>query len=362
MSESNYHDNEVPKRQHNQTDMPEQKLRRPQKHHKPRPHKSGCFFWALFVFVILAIIGSIYIKDRYDAAKKTANKIYNASNITKARDVNAVLKEGKPVSILLMGTDTGALGRTFQGRTDTLMVVVLNPTKKTMTIVSIPRDAEVAVYGYEQYFPSKINSAYAYGGSATAIKTVQKYLNVPIDFYATVNMGGLENLVNAVGGVDVNPLLTFSYDNQSFTKGTTTHMNGTRALAYVRMRDDDPLGDYGRQARQRQVLTKLAFKSTKLVNLLNDGFLKTLTKQMTTDLTFNDLLYLGTKYRVATHHMKTYSLQGSTELIDSQDFEVVSTSEKQHITNILRKSLGLVHATTGSTLSSSNSINTTDSN
>src|SRR5699024_11657835 len=66
------------------------------------------------------------------------------------------------------------------------------PKDKKMTLVSLPRDTEVAVYGYEDYFPSKINSAYEYGGSATAVKTVQKFLNVPIDFYATINMSGLK--------------------------------------------------------------------------------------------------------------------------------------------------------------------------
>ena len=77
----------------------------------------------------------------------------------------------------------------------------------------------------------KLTLPYAYGGAKTALKTVQKYLNVPIDYYATINMGGLENLINAVGGLDIKPLITFSYDNQSFTKDQTTHMNGKRGLS-----------------------------------------------------------------------------------------------------------------------------------
>lgn len=343
--------------------MEEQELRRPvKKKIRPPKKRRGCFSIALIIFVVVAILGGAYIKKRLTTAKQTASDIYRPTNIKKARNVDQILKSKRPVSILLLGTDTGALGRTFQGRTDTMILAVLNPAKKTMTVVSIPRDAEVAVFGFEQYFPSKINSAYAYGGAKTALKTVQKYLNVPIDYYATINMGGLENLINAVGGLDIKPLISFTYDNQSFTKDKETHMDGKRALTYVRMRDDDPMGDYGRQARQRQVLTKLAFKSSKLINLLDDGFLKTIKKQISTDLTFDDMIYLGTSYRVATHHMKSYSLQGSTEVIAGQDFEVVDTDKKQEMTNILRSALELEPAQTGSTLSDSNKINTTPDN
>ena len=321
----------------------------------------GCFFWLLLFFVGSLIFAGHYGYQKYQSAKKAANSIYHASKAQKVRDVESTLKEGKPIAILLLGTDTGALGRTFKGRTDTIIVAVLNPTKKKMTIVSLPRDAEVAVSGYEKYFPSKLNSAYEYGGSTTAVETVQKYLNIPIDFYATINMGGLETLIDAVGGVDVEPLLTFTYDNQSFTKGKKTHMNGKRALAYVRMRYDDPNGDYGRQARQRQVLTQVALKGASVSNLLNQKFLSTISKQMVTDLSFNDLLLLGTKYRVATHDMKTDSLQGQSQMINGSSFEVPTTEEKQRITDLLRSALGLKSAETGNTLSSSTEIDAEES-
>lgn len=332
-----------------------QKTRKAQKqrHAKASSKRRGCFFWTLLVIVVTLIFGGHYAYKKYISAKNAADSIYNSSNITKARDVNSTLKDGHPISVLLMGTDTGALGRTFKGRTDTMIVAVLNPEKKKMTVVSLPRDAEVAISGHEEYFPSKLNSAYEYGGSATAVKTVQKYLNVPIDFYATINMGGLEKLINAVGGVDVDPLLTFTYDGQSFEKGKKTHMNGKRALAYVRMRYDDPDGDYGRQARQRQVLTQVAFKGADLTNLINEKFLSTISKQMVTDLSFDDLVILGSKYRVATHDMQTDSLRGQGQMINGESFEVPTTEEKQRITDLLRSALNLKQASTGNTLSDS---------
>ncbi len=328
----------------NQTDF-EKPL---QREHLPR--KKKIFFWSMLIIILTLLIGGHYLTQRFSAAKQAADKIYAPSNAKKTRDTEELLKEGKPVSILLLGTDTGALGRSFKGRTDTIIVCVLNPKDKTMTLVSLPRDALVAVSGYQQYYPSKLNSAYAYGGSKAAAETVQKYLNVPIDFYATINMGGLEDLINAVGGVDVKPLLSFSYGGYNFTKGKKTHMDGKEALQYCRMRDDDPLGDYGRQNRQRQVIMALAFKGIKVSSLLNEKFLNSVSKQTKTDLSFHDLVELGLKYRISTHHMDSTHLQGTTQMIGSADFEVVSETEKQKITDVLRKALDLQPAQTGDTL------------
>ena len=338
--------------QHEEFENQPDELEREEMISRPRikSRKKTIFFWILLILVIVLGIGGHVLHEHYLNARKAADSVYAPNSVKKQRDVDRLLKEGKPISILLMGTDTGALGRSFKGRTDTMMVCVLNPKDKTMTLVSLPRDALVAINGYEQYYPSKLNSAYAYGGSATAVKTVQKYLNVPIDFYATINMGGLEGLINAVGGVDIKPLLSFSFAGYNFVKGKKTHMDGTEALQYCRMRDQDPLGDYGRQNRQRQVIMALAFKGVQLNSLLNDDFLNSLSKQLRTDLSFNNMVSLNMKYRVATHHMKSTHLQGTTQMIGEADFEVASRKNKQEITDVLRKALDLPHAETGDTL------------
>lgn len=326
--------------------------------HEQHRRSKGCFFWLLLFVVLILLFGGHFILQKYRTVHSTINSINRPTGVQKARQTNKVLHHGRPISILLMGTDTGALGRTYKGRTDTLVLAVLNPQTSSMTLVSLPRDAEVAVSGHEEDYPSKLNAAYAYDGSASAVQTVQKYLNVPIDYYATINMGGLENLINVVGGVDVEPTLTFSYGGYSFTKGQKVHMEGKRALAYVRMRYDDPQGDYGRQQRQRQVLMAVAAKAASVKSLLNAKFLKTISNQVTTDLSFNDMLVVAARYRKATHHMNSTHLQGQSQMINGQSFEVPDGNEKQRVTDLLRKSLDLSPAQTGSTLSDSNEVNT----
>ena len=215
-------------------------------------------FWRIFwsvVGVIVVCLG-IFAWHEYSSVKNAANNAYRSGGITSAENgsKNAVIKSKKPIAILLMGTDTGALGRTYKGRTDSIMVAVLNPKTKKTTLVSFERDIQVNLPDYPEHSPSKLNAAYAYGNAGELAKVLKKYFNIPINAYVLVNMGGLKTIVDKVGGVDIAPVLSFSYEGYTFTKGQKTHMDGAKALAYSRMRYDDPEGDYGRQKRQRQVL------------------------------------------------------------------------------------------------------------
>ena len=124
-------------------------------------------------------------------------------------------------------------------------------------------------------------------------------------------------------------------------------MKGKADLAFSRMRYDDPLGDYGRQQRQRQLITAIIGESASASNLLKQDFLNSLAKQTRTDLTFGNLTSIVTNYRSATKNIVSDHAQGTGKMIDGQSFEVVSQSEKQRVKNVLRKSLNLKASTTG---------------
>ncbi|ARW51233.1 Transcriptional regulator LytR [Levilactobacillus brevis] len=304
---------------------------------------------AILVLILLLIVSSaVYGMTRYRSIKNAVNSSFNASGVTKERDVNKQLAGKKPISILLLGTDTGALGRSYKGRTDSMMVVTLNPTTNKTTITSVPRDTAVTIPGFASQSPSKINAAYAWGQAKTTIGTVQKMLNIPIDFYALINMGGMEKVIDQVGGVDVTPTLGFTYEGYTFKKGVKTHMNGKKALAYSRMRYDDPDNDYGRQKRQRTVLMALVKKSGSISTLLNQSFISSLTKQTQTDLTFDDLTSLAQNYRSATKNLKETHLQGTGKKLNDQSMEVMKKSELQRVTNFIRNGLSLPSKKTGS--------------
>ncbi|MBC6498310.1 LCP family protein [Weissella confusa] len=77
---------------------------------------------------------------------KVKSPLTFGADMKKSRDVSATIRDGKPFSVLLMGTDTGELGRNDKGRTDSLMIMTINPQKEETTIMSIPRDTLVVYY------------------------------------------------------------------------------------------------------------------------------------------------------------------------------------------------------------------------
>ena len=124
--------------------------------------------------------------------------------------------------------------------------------RKKAQLLSIPRDTYTEIVGMKTY--DKINHAYAYGQAKMAINSVEKLFDTNIDFYMEINMSGLMEFVDAVGGIEVTSPLTFTYEGRSFEEGKTELLDGESALRFARMRYDDPEGDYGRQKRQRIVI------------------------------------------------------------------------------------------------------------
>ncbi|MDR3240933.1 MAG: LCP family protein [Lactobacillaceae bacterium] len=349
----------------------------------PKKKKKRVFAIVLAVIAVLGIVTGVFAANTFQRVHKAVDKTFKSTGIKKARDVSAVLKDGKPFTVLLMGTDTGELGREDAGRTDSLMLMTVNPEKKKTTLMSIPRDTLIAPVGYEEEFPQKMNAAYEFGKEATTIKTIQQWLNVPIDFYAMVNMRGMEDVVNEVGGIQVDSPLTFEYnpltahadsgldygftdpgDLYSFTEGSTKvgfskgatgtnwtytdKMDGAAALAFSRMRYDDPLGDYGRTQRQRLVLEAIMKKAkSSPLKLVNQSFLDTLSKNARTDLTYDDMMTIVSKYTAAANKIVTDHVQGGGDMIGGVSYEIVSSTEQQRATNVLRSSLGLKHEAAG---------------
>lgn len=336
---------------------------------RKKRNKAMRIFWSVLAVILVAIGGfSLY---EYNTVKNAADTAYRSGGLGDAENgsKNSVISNSKPIAILLMGTDTGALGRTYKGRTDSIMVAVLNPKTKKTTLVSFERDQQVNLPDYPENSPSKLNAAYAYGNAKELAKVLKKYYNIPINAYVLINMGGLKTIVNKVGGVDIAPILSFSYEGYTFTKGKTTHMDGAKALAYSRMRYDDPEGDYGRQKRQRQVLSALLKKAESATTLLNSSFISSLSKQVQTDLTFSDMTSMAKSYLAATKDLKTDYTHGTGYMQDGVSYQKISVSERQRISDLIRKTLGLKTKTvstdsidTSTSSSSSSSSTTTDSN
>ncbi|WP_203641404.1 LCP family glycopolymer transferase [Levilactobacillus andaensis] len=315
----------------------------PRQHHFTEKSHRPWLRWVLVIFGLLLIGGGVYGFRAWHAAKNTFSRTYHAAGV---KPNDTALTSGKPFAILLLGTDTGALGRHDIGRTDTMIVATINPSKQTAKLTSIPRDTLVNIWGSQQD-EEKINAAYPLYGAKATIKTVEHLVNIPIRYYVLLNMGGLKKMINAVGGVTVDPLLTFHYEQANVTKGVKIHLNGASALAYSRMRDDDPRGDYGRQARQRQIIKALVLKEAGIGSLARyQSVLDSLTNNLQTNLTFNDLMWLRTKDGHTSRHIESQTLQGENATINGIDYQIAPQNEIEQVSKSLRNALNLSTTTT----------------
>jgi LCP family protein required for cell wall assembly len=179
------------------------------------------------------------------------------------------------INILMMGIDRRS-GEAFISRTDSMMVISVNPAKDSVSILSIPRDLYVQIPGQGQ---ERINTALVYGsrngdylnGAALAMETVAYNLNIPVDHFIMVDFGAFTRIVDILGGIDVEvpydindpeyPDMNYGYDPLYIPAGLH-HFDGTLALKYARTRHAD--SDFQRAARQQQVLMAVRRKALSL--------------------------------------------------------------------------------------------------
>ncbi|WP_312193257.1 LCP family protein [Exiguobacterium sp.] len=221
-------------------------------------------------------------------------------------ETEKTVEQKKGFSFLLLGVDQR---KNETGRSDTIIVVTIDPKTNTSQMISIPRDLKTDSIGNGSN--DKINHAYAFGGPQMALDTVSHLLKIRIDYFAEINLAGFTDLVNAVDGVRVKNDINFSYYEMQFPKGELL-LNGKEALAYARMRHDDPRGDFGRQIRQRQVVQAVADKMTEDFSIRRfNAVLETLGKNVKTNVPFSVARTVATDYRDALRNVKTLSLDGS---------------------------------------------------
>lgn len=293
----------------------------------------------------------VYVTSAFNFSTNELAKTFKDYNTSDSE----AIKQTKPISILLMGVDTGDSERksTWQGNSDSMILVTINPETKTTTMTSLERDVLVTLSGPKDNdmtgVQAKLNAAYASGGAKMAIMTVQDLLDIEIDNYIQINMQGLVDLVDAVGGITVTNNFDFPISiaekepEYTATVEPGTHkINGEQALVYARMRYDDPEGDYGRQKRQREVIQKVMKKILALDSVSSyKKILSAVSGNMQTNIEISSSTIpslLG--YTDALSNVETYQLQGEGEMINGTSYESVSADHLLEIQNNIKKQLG----------------------
>ena len=290
------------------------------------------------ILLILVIGVGVYAYNVYSSLKDAVTTMHEPIDRQQSekRDAPVAFTDKDPFSVLMLGVDERQGDR---GRSDTMIVLTVNPNNNSVKMLSIPRDTRTEIVGKGKQ--DKINHAYAFGGIQMSIDTVENFLDIPIDYYMKVNMEGFKDIVDAVGGITVQNDLDFSNGGYHFPIGQVT-LNGDKALSYTRMRYEDPRGDFGRQSRQRQIIQGVIREGASVSSLTNySDILNALGKNVKTNLTFDQMVDIQKNYKSAGSNITQMEIKETGTKINGIYYGLVSDAEKQRVQNELKTQLEL---------------------
>jgi len=236
------------------------------------------------------------------------------------------------VSILIVGVDATQ----GKGLADTIIATVISPRTGEIAGLSIPRDSRVEI---PRLGVRKINEAHSFGGRPRTLEAVELLLGMPFDYYVEVDVAGVANLVDAVGGVDIDVEKRMYYRDRSQNllidlQPGFQHLNGEQAVGYIRFRHD-ARGDLGRIQRQRTFIRAavrqvLAPENIRHLSKLAGVFVETVD----TNLTVKDVLALkGILEDVGADAIHIETLPGHPRTVHGQSLLELDAREVQQTVN-----------------------------
>ena len=261
---------------------------------------------AILIGGLYAVVGMVYDKMHFEPIESVAA---------------SPMKQDGVVNVLLIGNDSRENGE--DGRSDAMILLSISSKTKKIYMTSLLRDMYVEIPGHDN---NRLNAAYSYGGAELLMETVEQNFDIPVDRYILVNFEAFANLVDAVGGIEleltseeieyVNGYLVEynmltnrpqGTDNMDPSASGLVHLNGPQALAYSRNRY---LGtDFGRTERQRKVLTAVIQKLPKAILTNPVELFNGLMPNLTTNLTKQECFRLGLMaYKLLTYEIVQTSI------------------------------------------------------
>ncbi|MDK2821294.1 MAG: polyisoprenyl-teichoic acid--peptidoglycan teichoic acid transferase [Clostridia bacterium] len=285
----------------------------------------GLFLLAILIFSTFAFAGYLGASIWMD------NVLANNGDLDEGGDgKNPSAK--KPETILLIGVDQRNPNEPC--RSDTIMLVALDPGKQQVDLISIPRDTRVKIpgYGYD-----KINAAHAYGGKEgpeLLMDTINNLLGIKVDKYVKVNFQGFQKIIDILGGVDINvdKRMYYPQENIDLYPGPQ-HLNGYDALAYVRYRYD-PEGDITRVGRQQKFIKALVDQTLQLSTIPKiPQLVSQISKEVDTNLSVKEMLTLALSMKDinGSGSIKTHMLPGEGKYIGEISYYVLDPVKLTHM-------------------------------
>ena len=265
-------------------------------------------FLAVFLVAVFAYFGSTAVLNKLEA------KEMRAINGDSFDDDSANTNEHEHL-ILMVGVDENPDGENEDfTRTDTIMLIKANSETGKVDILSIPRDTRVKI---RDTF-DKVNHAHAFGGIDLTMQTLRNFLGLDIDYYVQVNFKAVENIIDALGGVDFDVPKGFNVKTDDVTiKEGKNHFNGKEALRYVRTRSVYNNGDIGRVEAQQGFMKAMVDEIVKKSeNIDLTTFVTNYLKYVKTNVPMGTILDLTNNIKnFSSDKVKTHLVPGHEQTI-----------------------------------------------
>ena len=279
--------------------------------------KLKIFFLFILIIVILLLVGVVigysFVNSKLDKIQYEDIDV-NTIEITEGVEEN--LSQFR--NIVLFGV-VDADG--YRGRSDCIIIFSINENTKEVKMTSVYRDTYVEVpnHGF-----TKINHAYAYGGAGVAMSTINRNLDLDIKEYATINFNVVKDVVDYVGGVEINVTSAEVSHIPAVTKAGTQTLNGTQALAYGRIRYID--SDYKRTERMRTVINAVFNKVKKMSVTEMNNFANKILPEIHTNIPKSEITKVMTdvpNYNIGSSIGWPYEVSG--KMLDGVYYAVPKT-------------------------------------
>ena len=253
----------------------------------------------------------------------------------------------KPVNILVLGMDIGAVGQENNQsikRTDTIMVVNYNPKTKATKVVSIPRDTLITENGSN----FKINAAYVKGQDKKVKEVVENLLGITVNYTIKVSYEAFRSVIDSIGGVNMEIAQDMIYDDDgqnlhiNFKGGTTVHLDGKKAEEFFRWRKNNDgtglaTGDIGRIENQHKFIQKVVKKcANPLILFRMPKILSAVGSNIETNMGAFSIIGYAFKFAIHKSKMEIVTLEGTPKMIKGQSYLVLDDAKNKTLIDSLK--------------------------
>lgn len=261
---------------------------------------------AIFLVALLAIGGAAAYLFIGQINSNLRSKYTHQENLEIQEKLVPVTNVDEPFYMMLIGSDARAEDEEMGARSDSNIVTRIDPNTWTVTMVSIPRDTLITYRGSQM----KFNAVYNYGKAAGSIEAATDLCGVDISHYAEIDFDGLTNMVDAIGGVEVDvpqPIRDPQAGQATIEEAGLQTLNGAQALVFARSRHYYMDGDFSRSGNQRALIEAIVKKVLALPVGDIPGAVQKLSKCVSTDLTVNQIYSLAMQYKNSGKELTVYS-------------------------------------------------------